>query len=100
MASAASLVRETVNRYFLAFRRLIRDYQLSQKEQILGVIEVDESFFGPAKIRAAPALAKGAGARSNSLFSALMSAMAWSTPTGHGLRGQNATSYHQGQGVP
>ena len=48
------LNRKIVNRYFLAFRRLIHDYQLSQKEQILGVVEVDESFFGPARIRGRP----------------------------------------------
>ena len=35
------LHRRTVNRYFLAFRRLIYAYQVSQKEQILGVVEVD-----------------------------------------------------------
>jgi len=48
------LNRKTVNRYFLAFRRLLHDHQLSQKEQILGVVEVDESFFGPARIRGRP----------------------------------------------
>jgi len=55
------LNRKIVNRYFLAFRRLIHDYQLSQKEQILGVAEVDESFFSPflQESVSAPALAKG-----------------------------------------
>ena len=48
------LNRKTVNRYFLAFRRLIYDHQLSKKEQILGVVEVDESFFGPARMRGRP----------------------------------------------
>ena len=45
------LNRKTVNRYFLAFRTLIYAHQVSQKEQILGVVEVDESFFGPARVR-------------------------------------------------
>jgi transposase-like protein len=48
------LNRKTVNRYFLAFRTLICTHQLSQKEQIIGVVEVDESFFGPARIRGRP----------------------------------------------
>ena len=48
------LNRKTVNRYFLAFRRLIYLHQVSKKEQILGVVEVDESFFGPARVRERP----------------------------------------------
>ena len=48
------LNRKTVNRYFLAFRRLIHAYQMAQKQQILGVVEVDESFFGPARVRGRP----------------------------------------------
>ena len=49
------LNRKTVNRYFLAFRRLIYLHQVSKKEQILGVVEVDESFFGPVRVRGRPA---------------------------------------------
>ncbi len=48
------LNRKTVNRYFLAFRTLIYAHQASQKEKILGVVEVDESFFGPARVRGRP----------------------------------------------
>ena len=48
------LNRKTVNRYFLAFRRLIYLHQVSKKEQIFGVVEVDESFFGPARVRGRP----------------------------------------------
>ena len=48
------LNRKTVNRYFLAFRTLIYSHQVSQKEQIVGVVEVDESFFGPTRIRGRP----------------------------------------------
>ena len=36
-----------VNRYFLAFRRLIKAHQLSQMQQMLGVGEADESLSGP-----------------------------------------------------
>ena len=48
------LNRKTVNRYFPAFRRLIYLHQVSKKEQIPGVVEVDESFFGPARVRGRP----------------------------------------------
>ena len=48
------LNRKTVNRYFLAFRTLVYIHQVSQKEKILGVVEVDESFFGPARVRGRP----------------------------------------------
>ena len=29
-------------------------HQVSQKEQTVGVVEVDESFFGPARVRGRP----------------------------------------------
>lgn len=48
------LNRKTINRYFLAFRTLICSYQLSQMEQIVGIVEVDESYFGPARLRGRP----------------------------------------------
>jgi len=48
------LNRKTINRYFLAFRALIYAHQVSQKEHILGVVEVDECFFGPARVRGRP----------------------------------------------
>ena len=52
------LNRKTVNRYFLVFRVLIYAQQVLQKEQILGVVEVDESFFGPARVRGRPSPCK------------------------------------------
>ena len=58
------LNRKTVNRYFLAFRRLMYLHQVSQKEKIVGVVEVDESFFGPLGFAGGPALEKEAGANS------------------------------------
>jgi len=48
------LNRKTVNRYFTAFRKLIHTHQVSQKDHILGVVEVDESFFGPTRVRSRP----------------------------------------------
>ena len=55
------LNRKTVNRYFLAFRRLIYLHQVSKKEQIFAVVEVDESFFGPARVRRPGPRKKGRG---------------------------------------
>ena len=46
--------RNTVNRYFNVFRRLIADYQRSEKAKFIGVVEVDESYFGPSRLRGRP----------------------------------------------
>ena len=67
------LNRKTVNRYFLAFRRVIYLHQVSQKEQILGVVEVDESFFGPARVRGRPGPRKRGRGTSSSRSSASVS---------------------------
>jgi len=53
-AQLLGLNRKTSNRYFLAFRKLIYTYQCAEKEQFVGVIEVDESFFGPSRLRGRP----------------------------------------------
>ena len=53
-AQLLGLNRKTINRYFLAFRTLIHAHQCSEKDQFVGVIEVDESFFGPARLRGRP----------------------------------------------
>lgn len=45
------LNRKTVNRYFLAFRRLIKAHQEKQKDLFVGVVEADESYFGAQRIR-------------------------------------------------
>ena len=53
-AQLLGLNRKTVNRYFLAFRKLIHAHQCAEKERFVGVIEVDESFFGPSRLRGRP----------------------------------------------
>ncbi|MDE2463847.1 MAG: IS1595 family transposase [Alphaproteobacteria bacterium] len=57
-ASKAALLlklnRKTVNRYFLAFRRLIHARQLQEKALFVGVVEADESYFGPNRMRGRP----------------------------------------------
>ena len=46
-AMLLKLNRKTLNRYYMAFRRLIYADMLSKKGQIAGVVEIDESSFGP-----------------------------------------------------
>ena len=53
-AQLLGLNRKTINRYYLAFRKLIHDYQCAEKERFVCVIEVDESFFGPSRVRGRP----------------------------------------------
>ena len=49
-----NLNRKTVHRYFLAFRRLIHAPQQAEKAMFVGVIEADESYFGPHRLRRRP----------------------------------------------
>ena len=53
-AQLLGLNRKTVNRYFGIFRILIHAHQTEEKAQFVGVAEVDESFFGPARVRGRP----------------------------------------------
>lgn len=43
--------RNTINKYFNKFRQLIYEHQLDQFKDIVGHVEVDESYFGPKRIR-------------------------------------------------
>lgn len=45
------LNRNTINRYFNIFRHKIFDYQSRELKKFVGEIEVDESYFGPRRIR-------------------------------------------------
>lgn len=53
-AQLLQLNRKTINHYFTTFRKLIHSFQNSEKEKFIGVVEVDESFFGPARVRGRP----------------------------------------------
>jgi transposase-like protein len=46
--------RKTINRYYGTFRRLIHEFQRQQMDQFVGIIELDESFFGPTRVRGRP----------------------------------------------
>jgi transposase-like protein len=48
------LNRNTINRYFRIFRDRIVSHQLTQLQRFVGVIEVDESYFGPGRPRGRP----------------------------------------------
>jgi transposase-like protein len=50
-AQLLGLNRNTVNRYFRIFRQAIRVHQRALKAQMSGTVEVDESYFGPARPR-------------------------------------------------
>jgi transposase-like protein len=43
--------RNTVNRYYKLFRRLIFEHQQADLEKFFGTVEVDESYFGPKRLR-------------------------------------------------
>jgi transposase-like protein len=43
--------RNTINKYFNIFRKNIYNNQLSEKRKLIGEIEVDESYFGPRRVR-------------------------------------------------
>jgi len=61
--------RNTTNRYFKLFRQLIAAHQQAEKEQFVGVVEVDESFFGPARTRGRPGPRKrGRGTKKQPVF--------------------------------
>jgi len=53
-AQLLQLNRKTINHYFTTFRKLIQTFQNSEKEKFVGVVEVDESFFGPSRLRGRP----------------------------------------------
>ena len=46
--------RKTINRYYGTFRHLIDEFQKQQMDQFVGVVELDESFFGPTRVRGRP----------------------------------------------
>ena len=48
------LNRNTVNRHYTLFRRMIFAHQLAELRRFVGVVEADESYFGPARLRGRP----------------------------------------------
>ncbi len=46
-----SINRNTINRYYNIFRKLILEYQIDKFHNIIGDIELDESYFGATRLR-------------------------------------------------
>ncbi|WP_208348965.1 IS1595 family transposase [Pseudaestuariivita rosea] len=46
--------RTTVNRYYRLFREAIAQHQRTQKDMLVGTVELDESYFGATRLRGAP----------------------------------------------
>jgi hypothetical protein len=61
------LNRNTVNRYYGIFRQLIYDYQTRELQRMIGVIELDESYFGPKWPRGVPTK-RGRGTHKQPVF--------------------------------
>jgi transposase len=53
-ARLLGLNRNTIHRYYGMFRRLICAYQQQQLRRMVGIVEVDESYFGPGRVRGKP----------------------------------------------
>ena len=41
----------TVNRYYIFFRKIIYCYQQERFEKVVGSVELDESYFGASRVR-------------------------------------------------
>lgn len=59
--------RNTVNRYYNAFRKLIYYHQMNKLQQFKGEVEVDESYFGPRRARGI-ATRRGRGTHKQPVF--------------------------------
>jgi len=59
--------RNTINKYFNKFRHLVYKYQTTQFQNIVGHIEIDESYFGPRRIRG-KASKRGRGTHKQPVF--------------------------------
>ena len=53
-AQILQLNRNTANRYYNIFRKAIFDHQTKEFQRIIGVVEIDECYFGPRRARGVP----------------------------------------------
>ena len=68
-AHLLGLDRKTVNRYYGLFRAAIHAHQRRQRAALVGVVERDESYFGPERQRGVPGPRKrGRGTRKQPVF--------------------------------
>ncbi len=59
--------RNTINRYYNIFRQAIFDYQTRELQRIIGIVEIDESYFGPRWPRGIPTK-RGRGTHKQPVF--------------------------------
>lgn len=59
--------RNTINKYFNIFRQRIYQYQITAMQQFVGEIELDESYFGPRRIKG-QATKRGRGTHRQPVF--------------------------------
>ena len=63
------LNRNTINRLYGIFRRLIFLHRQSQMKRLAGIVEADETYFGPARVRGRPGPRKrGRGTHKQPVF--------------------------------
>ena len=79
-ASLLRLNRNIVNRFYGIFRRLISLHRQSQKKRLAGIVEADETYSGPARVRGRPHPRKrGRGTHKKPIFG-IYERKAMSTP--------------------
>ena len=61
------LNRNTINRYYGLFRQAIFDHQTREFNRLIGVVEIDESYFGPRRPRGVPTK-RGRGTHKQPVF--------------------------------
>lgn len=68
-AALLGLNRKTVNALYQRFRLLVALQRLHQRREFCGVVEVDESYFGPSRVRGRPLpRLRGRGTRKQPVF--------------------------------
>ena len=60
-ALVAGVNRNTANRYWRLFREAIHAHQTGLRDRLCGTVEVDESYFGPTRIRGKAGRGRGLG---------------------------------------
>lgn len=61
------LNRKTINKYYTLFRKAVYQYQYDQLNKFVGEIEIDESYFGPRRIKG-QATKRGRGTHRQPVF--------------------------------
>lgn len=67
-ATQAAVILE-INRYYHGFRQAIHAHQTTKRQMVFGIVERDESYFGPARLRGRPGPRKrGRGTHKQPVF--------------------------------